>query len=300
MASLVAGSCALDFGRFDATIGASPGSLIDGSASIPIEASFGDVGATMSEASASDGAAQGAEGGPDAGSGGDAVAGDGADGTSGGDGGDLGVGLVAFYQFDEASGTTAADSSGNDRTATVVGGATFSDGLQNNAVTMNGSNEYVSLPGGIVSGLTSFSICAWFNLSAATTWSRIFDFGTGTTAFMFLTPNSSAGTLRFSITTGGSGPEQQMNAAALATGSWQQVAVTLTANMGILYVNGAQVAENASMTLNPASLGTTTQNWLGRSEFAGDPYLDGQIDNFRIYDRALTAAEVQTLYAGDL
>jgi hypothetical protein len=36
--------------------------------------------------------------------------------------------------------------------------------------------------------------------------------------------------------------------------------VTLVANTGTLYANGVQVAQNTSMTLNPASLGTTTQN----------------------------------------
>ncbi len=54
------------------------------------------------------------------------------------------------------------------------------------------------------------------------------------------------------------------------------------------------------MTLSPMSLGTTTQNWLGRSQFPVDPYLNAQIDNFRIYNRALSAAEVQTIYAGNL
>jgi hypothetical protein len=44
----------------------------------------------------------------------------------------------------------------------------------------------------------------------------------------------------------------------------------------------------------------TTQNWLGRSQFAADPYLNGQLDNFRIYDPALSAAEAHTLYADHL
>ncbi len=230
---------------------------------------------------------------------------DGGEGDSGRvDGGDasaatISLGLVAFYRFDETSGTSAADSSGNGHTATLSGGATFASGLQNNAVTLSGSNEYVSLPSGIVSGLSSFSICTWVKLSAAPQWSRIFDFGTGMTEYMFLTPNSGAGT-RFGITTAGNGQEQQLNATALATGSWQHVAVTLTASTGTLYVDGAQVSQSTTMTLSPMSLGTTPQNWIGRSEFAVDPYVSGQVDNFRIYDRALSAAEVQAIYAADL
>jgi hypothetical protein len=43
---------------------------------------------------------------------------------------------------------------------------------------------------------------------------------------------------------------------------------------------------------------TTTNNWIGRSQFdilSGDPYLDGMIDDFYIYDRALSAAEILVL-----
>ncbi|HSB02319.1 MAG TPA: LamG-like jellyroll fold domain-containing protein [Anaerolineales bacterium] len=43
-------------------------------------------------------------------------------------------------------------------------------------------------------------------------------------------------------------------------------------------------------------LGSTTQNWIGRSEYSSDPYLNGAIDEFRIYSRALSAAEVLALF----
>ena len=215
------------------------------------------------------------------------------------DAGDLGSGLVAFYKFDETSGTSAADSSGNNHTATLVGGASFGAGLQNNAVTLGGNNQYVSLPAGIVSGLSTLSIAGWVKLSSNQQWNRIFDFGNDTTTYMFLTPNSGS-TLRFSITTGGSTAEQQINATTLPTGNWEHVAVTVSGGIGSLYVQGTQVAQNTTLTLNATSLGNTMHNWLGRSEFPSDPYLGGQLDNVRIYSRALSAGEVQALYAGHL
>ncbi len=222
-------------------------------------------------------------GGPDAG-GRDAAA----------DSGGLAAGLVAFYAFDETSGATSVDVSGNNPPA-IMQGATFSGGLRGNAATLNGTTQYVSLPPGIVSGLTSFSISAWVYEKNAAAHNRIFDFGTGTTAYMFLSPDS-LGT-RFSITAGGSGMEQRLDVPMqLVTGSWQHLVVTLSGTAGVLYVNGAAAAQNAAITLNPASLGSTTQNWLGRSQWTPDPYLSGQIDELRIYNRALGAAEVQQLF----
>ena len=203
--------------------------------------------------------------------------------------------LVALYLFDETSGTSSADSSGNGQTATMQG-ATFSPGLLNSAATMNGSAQYVSLPTGIVSSLTAFSICTWVNLNTALQHTHIFDFGTGTTAYMFLTPHSGSGPMQFAITTSSVAGEQILTGSAqLATGSWQHVCVTLEGTTGTLYLNGTVVTQNPSMTLTPASLGATTQNWLGRTQFAADPYLNGKIDSFRIYARALAPAEIKQL-----
>jgi hypothetical protein len=50
--------------------------------------------------------------------------------------------------------------------------------------------------------------------------------------------------------------------------------------------------------LTSSDLGDTGNNFIGRSPFTADPYLDGQIDEFRIYDRALSAAEIGELAKG--
>jgi hypothetical protein len=114
---------------------------------------------------------------------------------------------------------------------------------------------------------------------------------------MFLTPKSGSGTARFAITTGGAGAEQQVNgSAALPTGAWTHVAVTLAGNTGTLWVNGVAAGTNTAITLRPSSLGSTTRTWLGRSQYA-DPYLPGALDNVRLYSRALAASEIAALFS---
>ncbi len=167
-----------------------------------------------------------------------------------------------------------------------------------NAVKLAGNGEYVQLPDGIVSGLHDFTISAWVNPSQNSAWSRVFDFGTGTTVNMFLTLSAGGGPLRFAITTGGGGAEQRIdNTGTLPLGSWSHVAVTLSGNTGTLYVNGTPVGTNPNMTLHPSDLGATTQNYIGRSQYA-DPYLNATVDDFQIYDGALSAADIGALAGG--
>jgi hypothetical protein len=203
----------------------------------------------------------------------------------------------AYLKFDETSGTTASDSTGNGWNGTLVNGPLWVTGKYDKALAFDSLDDYVSLPAGVVDGLTDFTISTWVYLNTTGTWSRIFDFGTGTSVNMFLTPISGSGKVRFAITTNGSGSEQQINgSAALPSEIWTHVAVTLSGSTGILYVNGAEVARNSSMSLTPNSLGATTQNYIGKSQY-GDPYLSGLVDDFRIYANALSATEVAMLAA---
>ncbi len=203
---------------------------------------------------------------------------------------------VHRYSFSETSGTTVADSLGGPAwNGTLPGGGTFSNGqltLSSNA------QQYVSLPAGIAAVLDDFTIETWVKLNSTANWNRIFDFGNNTTTYMFLTPqNGSTSRLRFAITTSGNGGEQQIDgAAALTAGVWHHVAVTLHGNTGVLYLNGVPVGTNSAMTLKPASLGSTANNYIGKSQWT-DPYLNGVIDEFRIYDVALSSAEIAATFA---
>jgi len=199
--------------------------------------------------------------------------------------------LVHRYSFSETGGTSIADS---------VGGPIWNGALPNGGTLASGqltlataSSQYASLPAGVVGTLSNLTIITWVKLNSTTNWSRIFDFGSDTTTNMFLTPqNGFDNRLRFAITINGGGSEQQINCGStLSAGVSYQVAVTLNGSTGILYLNGLPVGTNNAMTLRPSSLGSTANNYLGRSQYP-DPYFNGSIDEFRIYNVGLSAAEI--------
>ena len=106
---------------------------------------------------------------------------------------------VAFYKADASSGTTLVDSSGNNKTATLTGTTSFTAGVSGNALTLGGGNA--SLPANIVSSLSDFTIAAWVKVTTLVNWARVFDFGTGTTDYMFLTAdNGATNKIRYAIT----------------------------------------------------------------------------------------------------
>ena len=205
------------------------------------------------------------------------------------------VAPTAWYQANETAGSTLTDSSSNGNNGTLTGSADWVTGVGENAVSVAGGS--VELPAGIVSTLEDMTIATWVKIDSLSGWSRIFDFGTGTDVNMFLTPQAdgSGGPLRFAITTSGGSGEQVINGPAMEEGKWIHVAVTLSGNVGTLYIDGVVAGTNDNMTLNPSDLGVTTQNYLGDSQYNADPALDGQLDDFRIYDTALSIEQVQQL-----
>lgn len=204
-----------------------------------------------------------------------------------------------LLSFDEASGTTAADTTGNGHTGTLVGGATHAVGKRGNAVSLDGATGYISLPDDIVADVSDFTIAAWVNWTRATRWARVFDFGAGTGRYMFLTPMGSGGVVRFAITTNGPHGERRLDGtAALPVNEWAHVAVTLSGTTAILYVNGAAVNSSSDFVFAPWRIGKTAQNWIGRSQWSGDPFFAGSIDDFRIYRGAMTAPQVTALVQG--
>src|SRR5690606_17632706 len=128
-------------------------------------------------------------------------------------------------KFNETSGASAADSSGNGRHATLVNGPAFAAGKIGNALAFTGSSSHhATLPAGVVDGLDDFTISSWVKPSTHANWARVFDFGSGTATNMFLTLQSGAtGKPRFAIKISNSA-EQIIDAPdAIPVGVWTHV-----------------------------------------------------------------------------
>jgi len=162
----------------------------------------------------------------------------------------------------------------------LLGGATVSGG----AVVLNGSSAYVNLPVNLVSGLTSITYEVWFTDSGSSTWARVYDFGNssggpgnqgGGTSYMFLTALNGSGGIRGAYNLG-SGEQLIDFTPRPAVSVKHHVVWTQDSNAQVakIYVDGVLMGQNTGFTFTPAAVGSTFNDWLGRSQY-NDPYLYG-------------------------
>jgi autotransporter-associated beta strand protein len=198
---------------------------------------------------------------------------------------------IAQYLF----ATNTLDTSGYYNNGMAVGAPAYAAGhnAQAQAIVLDGANSYVQLPANIAKG-SAFTFAGWVYWNGGANWQRLFDFGNDTSHYLFLTPSSGSGTLRFAINNGG-GEQIVQTAGPLPSGSWQHVAITLNGNTAILYVNGAQAASSTSFSIAPSAF-SPMKNYLGKSQFPADPFFNGQFDEVEIADYAMSAAQIAVLY----
>lgn len=209
---------------------------------------------------------------------------------------DIVDGLQLKYTFE--TGTT--DLSGNGYDAILMGTATTGSNGDKTVLSMDGADgSYLDLgdsttTGAMLASLSEFTICTWVYVNVNETWSRIFDFGSGTANYMFACTKGSSGNVRYAIKNGGS--EQAIDGSApLPIGKWSHMAITFSGTTAKLYINGVLDGINENMTISPLVLGAGnfTQNYIGKSQWP-DPYFNGDITDFRIYNRELSSNELLT------
>lgn len=200
------------------------------------------------------------------------------------------TGLIGYWSFEDATGTKATDFSGNGNTGTLAGSGGANNlpqwvaGKRGKALSFDGNDDRVDLGSGI-NITTQGSFCLWYNLnSTADSYAEILTKESGTTQF---TIGRYAATDRLYFYDG-----TNTDTTALGYGYNQWVHLCVVINSGALqyYLNG--VAADTGTTVNPLNtLSANTSIGINNGQ-----NFKGLIDDVRIYNRALSAADVLNLY----
>ena len=223
-------------------------------------------------------------------------------------------GLVGYWRFDEASGTVAADSSGHGLNGTLVNGPTWqpSGGIQGGALSFDGTNDRVSVPDPGAGSLLDFpsgstiTITAWIRpTNASGCCQQILSKGQVNASNYYFTVErfgGSSSTMDFGFTSGGDYREIYGDNNKIQNNIWRFVAVTYSfgTGPGAIYVDG--VSAGLHLYNGPYSRSPSVNNsTLTIGSDGTSSYLyGGLIDNLRIYNRILSAAEIADLYQYEL
>lgn len=208
-------------------------------------------------------------------------------------------GTYAYWPFDTGSGTQAYDTSLTGNDGTLVGAPSWATGIIGQAITLNGSSQYVSTTK-TQANPTAFTVEVWFK-STSTSGGRLMGFGNAATGV-----SSNADRNVYLDNAGhiiwGTHPSAYKTVATAATytdGSWHHVSASLGSAGLLLYVDGIRQGTDATTT----TAANYTGYWrLGYDSLAGWPsaptssFLAGTIDEARVVNRQLSDADVKNSY----
>ena len=195
-------------------------------------------------------------------------------------------GLVAAYAFNEGSGTTVADASGNGNNGTI-NGATWTTGQYGQALSFNGSGARVTVNDAATLDLTNgMTLEAWVYPTAVGGWRDVIY--KEINDIYYLMGSSQNGSLP---SVGGTfATTAAFGTTSLPLNTWTHLAGTYDGAMMRLYVNGVQVSSRAQTGSIHTSTGVLS---IGGDGLYGQ-YWAGRIDEVRIYNRALSQAQIQS------
>jgi hypothetical protein len=210
--------------------------------------------------------------------------------------------LTHRYSFNEAA---ARDLVGNINGKLKGPGATIADGkliLKNDATAIGEAISCLEFPASLLPKSGSVSLVIWFTVKNAGAFSRLINFGSseGTegTHFIYLSPSAGDVGARAAITGGDVSSKTAVDFTACDDGKPHMIALVVDGASKKLRVllDGTEPAAAETLGENTLDKVKALENWLGKSSFAADPGLSGAIDEFRVYDHALTPAEAAALH----
>jgi chitodextrinase len=199
-------------------------------------------------------------------------------------------GLVASYSFNEGSGTTVADSSGNGNNGTISGATWTTAGKYGSALSFNGKSSRVIINDSASLNLSGgMTLEAWVSpTSVPASWQDVI-YKQNDIYFLEAGSSISNNPPAIGATFSSHGDQYLAGVSSLPANTWTFLAATYDGTTLRLYVNGTQVASRSISD----SLTSSTQALQIGGDAAYGQYFKGIIDEVRVYNLALTPTEIQ-------
>jgi len=204
--------------------------------------------------------------------------------------------LAAYWKFDETSGATALDSSGNGNNGTLVGDPKWVAGKFGGALEFNG-NDYVNCGNGASLQIRDqITITFWFKVQAfSNTWEGFLAKGDDSYRASRGGGTGNATHMGISGTSTGGGNGWFNGTVIVTDNQWHHFAATYDGTAGRIYIDGVlDVTSPGTGRINQSSYNF----YIGENAQATGRFLHGLMDEVRLYSRAMTDSEIKGVMAG--
>jgi len=214
------------------------------------------------------------------------------------------AGLVLHYTFDETSGTTTTDSSGGGHTGTLtnMSGTEWTTGKTGGGLSFDGNDDYVNVPTAAHPTGSEVSVAFWSKGTVGLSKNYLIYSSSGTRVLSIHLPwGTGSGNVVWDVGNQGNSYDRTSKNASAAevTGSWVHWTFTKNATTGFMniYHNGALWHSEGGKTRTMPATNTFDMLHIGGTSNSSWDW-EGTLDEFRMYDHALSASEVSALAAG--
>ena len=220
---------------------------------------------------------------------------------------DITNGLVGWWKLDEVSGTSAADSSGNGSVGILQNGPSWATGKIGQALNFDGIDDFVEIPFGDWLNVNNITVSLWVKKlsNSQPGWNTLISrqYDTSWDDVFFMAYNTSGGD---NYIFGLNGDERSITGPASSPdlNQWAQLVGVYDGSYLTFYRNGVLIG---SISVFPGMKSDTTKLTIGaqyNGYYSGagrdvgiDEFANVIIDDVRIYNRALSAAEIQAIYS---
>ncbi len=190
--------------------------------------------------------------------------------------------LYAWWRLEEGAGTTAVDSSGNERHGTLTNGPTWGNGARGGGVTFDGVDDHILYSE--TTNIPAYTIALWAKIDSVNTTNNesVFSNYNGSTGFQIQTNGGNPGNYQLA-----KGSDYNFGQVSL---DWKHIALVYDGTHAILYYDGVKISEDVVT-------GMTAFNRLNLGRNRGGAWLfDGDLDEFMMWSRPLSDTEVASVY----